>query len=209
MPVDLWLDEHRGYAYYWDANRLRDEIQHEFFNITPPTYFLAHGGECLHQLWQEKRYSTLDLRENSLKVFLKYQMLQKRQVPPQKIRSLYLKTEKAFTLLEKYQTYDADIRGLDYRYFTKFKSFLVQQYPNPNTARIHLSVIKLLMNEASRKFPALKNHHPLEEIRIRSQKTEPNPLTIEELNDLRHLNLKKGFMYLVIHFGIIIVCFLM
>ncbi|MCY4216864.1 MAG: hypothetical protein OXC92_07790 [Flavobacteriaceae bacterium] len=57
--MDLWLDEHRGYACYWDVPRLRDEIQHEFFNIVPSTYLLIHGGDCLHQLWQEKRYHTI------------------------------------------------------------------------------------------------------------------------------------------------------
>ena len=189
--VDLWLDEHRGHVYYWNVTELRDHIQHEFFNISPPTYFYNHAAEYLYQLWQEKRYGTFNIRENGIKALLKYQLFLKGKAT-EKISDVFFKTKKEFKLLEEYQAYNIDIRRMDYHFFRKFKSYLENRASKPGTIGNYLSTMKVLLNEASRKYPALKDHKPLENIKITIGRNEPNPLTPQELEQLKNTVIPIG-----------------
>lgn len=72
--VDLWLDVNAEMIKLWPIEKLKAEIEKQFFHKQSPLSLLTVGGKYLHRLHVEGRYATASSYEDALKAFVKYRM---------------------------------------------------------------------------------------------------------------------------------------
>ncbi len=70
--IDLWLDENKAEIKLWSINKLKDQIEKQFFNKQSELTLLGFSAKYLFRLHKEGRYSTAASYEDALKAFVKY-----------------------------------------------------------------------------------------------------------------------------------------
>lgn len=195
--IDLWLDENKGEIKLWSINKLKDQIEKQFFNKQSELTLLGFSAKYLHRLHQEERFSTASSYEDALKAFVKYKMKLTGKNDRVTIKSLFNKNKQdieksgsnAFIILDQYVTYDVPIKGLDVEFMKDFKAYMSERFTSRNTVGIFLRSINAILNDAGTSFADLKDHKPLENIKKGSFANEIRPLSIEELQRLRDVEL--------------------
>lgn len=198
--IDLWLDENKAEIKLWTINKLKDQIEKQFFNKQSELTLLGFSAKYLYRLHKEGRYSTASSYEDALKAFVKYKMQLTGKNDRVTIKSLFNKNKEAlskaginaFILLDDYQAFDVPIKGLDVEFMKDFKAYMMERFSSRNTVGIFLRSINAILNDAGTSFADLKDHKPLENIKKGSFANETNPLSIEELQKLREVELNPS-----------------
>lgn len=191
--VDLWIDENNEMIKLWPIEKLKLEIERQFFNKQSTLSMLGFGGRYLHRLATEGRYSTASSYEDALKAFVKYKMHLAGKPDNETIKTLYdrkLETGGMFDILLEYQKYDMPIKAIDAEFMKDFKAYMTRRYASRNTVGIYLRSLNAILNDAGQSFPELKDHTPLAGVKKASYENVPNPLTPDEINLIRKLDLK-------------------
>lgn len=196
--VDLWLDVNAEMIKLWPIEKLKAEIERQFFHKQSTLSLLTVGGKYLQRLHIAERYSTAASYEDALKAFVKYRMKlsNKGTTDIPNIKTLYNKEALRkghgnFAILADYIKYDLPMKAVDVEFMKDFKAFMTHRY-SKNTVGIYLRSLNAIFNDAGQSFPELKDHAPLASIKKGSYENAPNPLTPEEINLFRKLDLKPG-----------------
>lgn len=186
--VDLWLDEHEGEIKNWEMNRLKAEIEQQFFKKSPSRTILNHGAKYLSRLRMEGRFSTASSYEDALKSLIKYKRHLK-GMEDTKIKTLYEIKEDQMIPLEEFKNLDMEIKAIDYGFSKDFKAYLTNRYASKNTPAIFLRSLQAIMNDAGKTFEDLKDHKPLSNIKKKSHSNAPAPINLEDIHKIRSLEL--------------------
>lgn len=191
--VDLWIDENAEMIKLWPIEKLKLEIERQFFNKQSALSMLGFGGRYLHRLATEGRYSTASSYEDALKAFIKYRMRLAGKPDDETIKTLYNRKDnqgEGFEILPEYKKYDMAIKAIDAEFMKDFKAYMTRRYKSRNTVGIYLRSLNAILNDAGQSFPELKDHTPLAGVKKASYENTPNPLTPDEINLIRKLDLK-------------------
>ena len=190
--VDLWIDENEGQIKNWEMERLKQEIEQRFFNKQPSRTILNYGAIYLGRLRMEKRFSTASSYEDALKALVKYRLYLKGLDDTILIKSLFEVKDDKLIVLADYEAYDMEIKAMDYSFLRDFKAYMGNRYKSPNTPAMHLRSLQAIMNDAGKVFEDLKDHRPLSSIKKQSSENAPSPLNLDEINQIRQLDLEPN-----------------
>ncbi|MEQ9262028.1 MAG: tyrosine-type recombinase/integrase [Owenweeksia sp.] len=190
--VDLWVDDNQGLIKNWEIDFLKQKIEKRFFNKQESRTILTWGAVYLDRLKKEKRYGTADSYEDALKALVKYRKKLKKKDDKASIKTLFETKNDKLTVKDDYTVYDMEIKAMDYGFMTQFKAYMTDRFPSRNTPAMHLRSLQAIMNDAGNAFEELENHKPLSKIKKQSSANPPNPLTLDELNRIRLIDLKSG-----------------
>lgn len=204
--ADLWIDENAPEIKLWSIDKLKDEIERQFFNKQFDLTLLNHGAKYLYRLHKENRSPTAKSYEDALKAFVRYQMTLVGQSIEDTIKTLFddllenkaqvtqhnwLEQLQGLTVKNEFARYDMPIKAIDPELMKDFKAWMSNKY-SKNTVGIYLRSLNAIMNDASDSHADLRHHRPLANIKKGSYENPTEDLDMHEVNLIRQLQFKEG-----------------